>query len=96
MDDEEEFKCYCGDWPYTNAHFIVDDIRTHVCADLPLYRELQGKQYCVLHYPHKNKASDFKKVFEERIDAELWDFRMAYFPEVLHFDKKEFTVAADF
>jgi len=96
MNEKQPFKCHCGDWPFRNAHFIVDDIRKDVCRDLPFYGEIEGKKYCVLHYPHKSKAADFQKVLKERIAADLWDFRMAYFPQVFQLKNKTLAAAADF
>lgn len=96
MSDEKTFVCYCGDWRFKNAHFVVDDIRKDVCRDLPLYGEIDGKEYCVLHYPNDKKASDFKAVFQERVDNDCWDFRMVYFPELLEYESQEFQIKADF
>src|ERR1700687_2239964 len=92
----KNFVCYCGDWRFRNAHFVVDEIREKVCGDLPFYGELEGKQYCVLHYPHESKADDFKQVFDARVAEKTWDFRMVYFPEPFRDEKKEFTSEADF
>lgn len=78
MSEKEAFSCYCGDWPFRNAHFIVDDIRRDVCRELRFYGEIEGKKYCVLHYPHKSKADDFKRLFEQRMASDSWDFRMVY------------------
>src|SRR5438067_9452544 len=96
MMSEETFICYCGEWRFTNAQFVVDEIRKDVCRDLPFYGELDGKRYCVLHYPQKSKADDFRPVFEARVGADNWDFRMVYFPECLQYENKEFRVNADF
>lgn len=96
MSDEEIFVCYCGDWRFKNAYFVIADIRKDVCRDLPFYGEIDGKEYCVLHYPHKKKANDFKAVFQERIDNDSWDFRMVYFPESIEYENREFQINADF
>jgi uncharacterized protein YjbI with pentapeptide repeats len=96
MDGKEKFICYCGDWRFRNAHFVIDDIRTDVCRELPLYGEIDGKQYCVLHYPHKDKAKDFEVVFQARIDSGKWDFRMVYFPQSILHESKEFQISANF
>jgi hypothetical protein len=58
MSDEETFTCHCGEWRFKNADDIVDDIRRDVCRDLPFYGEIEGKKYCVLHYPSKDKVQD--------------------------------------
>jgi len=93
---EEKFICHCGEWRFRNAHFVVDEIRKDVCRDLPFYAELEGKKYCVLHYPHVSKANDFRPVLQSRIDANDCDFRMVYFPEPLRYENQEFNTHADF
>lgn len=93
---QETFECYCGEWRFRNAYFVVDEIREHVCRDLPFYGELDGEKYCVLHYPDKSKASDFRRVFQTRTESNDWDFRMVYFPERLEYENQEFKTNADF
>src|SRR4028118_64244 len=96
MSDDEPFICYCGNWRFKNAFFVIDDIRKDVCRDLPFYGEIDGRKYCVLHYPNKSKANDFKAIFQERIDNDDWDFRMVFFPESIKYEKEEFPIDADF
>jgi uncharacterized protein YjbI with pentapeptide repeats len=96
MSETQKFTCYCGEWRFKNASFLKDEIREAVCRDLPFYAENDGKEYCVLHYPTKDKAGDFRPVLQERIDNGLWDFRMVYFPEVIEYDGRDFHVAVDF
>lgn len=96
MPVEGKFNCHCGNWRFRNAHFVIDEIREAVCRDLPFYGEIDGKEYCVLHYPQKTKAADFRRVFQERIENDNWDFRMVYFPELLQYENKEFQIAANF
>lgn len=79
---------------FPDWHF--DRIRKDVCQDLPCYGEVAEKQYCVLHYPSKDKAEDFEKVFRQRIDEGKWDFRMAWFPIKLDFENETFTHHAQF
>lgn len=93
---EEKFKCYCGDWRFKNAFFVIDDVREKVCRDLPFYRELDNKQYCVFHYPSKDKFEDFEVIFQERLKEDVWDFRMVYFPKALTYQNEEFNKSADF
>lgn len=99
MSINNDFICHCADWRFTYAFFIVDHIREKVCRDLPFYGEIDGKKYCVLHYPSKSKTADFDKIYQERIKEENWDFRMVYFPSQIKFgleDKKEFHNDANF
>ena len=91
-----KFQCHCGDWRFKNAFFVVDEVREKVCRDLLFYGEVDGKQYCVLHYPSKDKVEDFELVFQERIKEDSWDFRMVYFPKNLKYENEEFNKTADF
>lgn len=77
---QSTFKCHCADWKFKNAFFIVDEVREKVCRDLPFYAEKDGKRYCVLHYPDKEKAADFLPIYEARLKEDYWDFRMVFFP----------------
>ncbi len=96
MRDDVKFKCHCGDWRFKNAFWVVEDTREKICRDLPFYGEVEGKQYCVLHYPSKEKADDFELVFQERIKEDKWDFGMVYFPKSLTYENEEFNNDADF
>lgn len=87
---KDSFRCHCADSRFKNGHFIVDDVRKKVCRDLPFYRELDGKEYCVLHYPGQDKIDDFTSVFEERIQENEWDFGMVYFPKAILYENEEF------
>ena len=57
-----------------------DEFRS-VCEELPFYAEKEGKQYCVLHFPSKDKEDDFRKAAESKLEEEDFDFRGVYFPE---------------
>src|SRR5262249_17464435 len=43
------FVCDCEEWMRT------------ACAGEGYYKEREGKRYCVLHYPSKEKAEDFQQ-----------------------------------
>ncbi len=96
MANKEKFVCYCADWRFKNAHFVVYEVRKNVCRGLPSYGEIDGKQYCVLHYPSKGKVDDFEKVYQQRAKDDNWDFRMVYFPNRIEREKQEFSINADF
>ncbi len=89
-------KCHCGEWRFKNAFFVVDQIREEVCRDLPIYGEIDGKHYCVLHYPSKEKVSDFQTVLHERLQEEGWNFKMVYFPSSLKYEREVFEKDANF
>lgn len=46
---------------------------------------MDGKEYCVLHSPQREKLSEFLDVYENRIKAEKTDFRYVYFPNDIFF-----------
>ncbi|MEZ5425141.1 MAG: pentapeptide repeat-containing protein [Pyrinomonadaceae bacterium] len=96
MSENENFKCFCGEWRFKNAFFVIDEVREKVCRDLPCYGEVDGKEYCVLHYPKKDKFEDFNDIFLERIEEDVWDFRIVYFPQKLNYEREEFSKNADF
>ena len=85
------FVCHCADSKVRFPDWHFDEIRKDVCQDLPFYGEADGKQYCLLHYPSKDKVEDFQKVFQQRIDQGKWDFRMVWFPAKLDFENQTFT-----
>ncbi len=94
--EDLKFKCHCGDWRFKNAFSEVDDIRDKVCRDLPFYGKQEGKEYCVLHFPEKDKVEDFEIVIKERLNEDIWDFRMVYFPKSLSYEREEFVKRANF
>src|SRR5437899_1430746 len=51
-----------------------------VCAEERFYREHEGRRYCVLHFPGKDKVEDFEAAFLKKIRNEDFDFRGVYFP----------------
>jgi len=55
------------------------------CGGMPFYRELEGRRYCVLHYPAKDKSADFKTALERKLNQKDFDFRGVWFPEEVDF-----------
>jgi len=44
------------------------------CKGEPYYRARGGKRYCVLHYPSKEKAVEFKSALRRKLEAKDFDF----------------------
>jgi uncharacterized protein YjbI with pentapeptide repeats len=77
--------CYCGEKVPNN---LKDEIRNQVCQDLRPYKIHNGKPYCVLHYPDLDKVNEFSKVFQERCEKKLSNFRAVWFPVEVNFSDK--------
>lgn len=82
-DPETGFVCGCEAWMRT-------------CSGEAFYGEHSGNQYCVLHYPGKEKHSDFQKRLQRKLDSKDFDFRGVWFPDELPFSKVDFSTRADF
>ncbi len=81
---ESDFVCGCVRWMRS------------ACAGEPGYQEYEGKRYCVLHFPSKEKAPDFKKVFQRKLENKDFNFAGVWFPDEVSFAKVEFGTKADF
>jgi uncharacterized protein YjbI with pentapeptide repeats len=55
------------------------------CTGEPGFADSEGKSYCVLHYPAKNKLLEFKEAIDRKINAEEFNFRGVWFPEKTSF-----------
>ncbi len=77
-DNGENFLCHCGGNIWLAEKTC--SIRPKVCRDLPKYGEIDGKSYCVLHFPSAGKVADFIPVFAQRWEDENFDFRGVWFP----------------
>jgi hypothetical protein len=71
------------------------------CQGQTHYAEHEGKRYCVLHYPNKDKADDADKAFQfavsEKLQVKDFNFAGVYFPEHLDdFASIVFDTEADF
>jgi hypothetical protein len=51
------------------------------CEKLDFYREHEGQQYCVLHYPGDDKEKDFKSARESKLANRDYDFSGTIFPQ---------------
>jgi hypothetical protein len=81
---ETSFVCDCFEW-----------VRS-ACAGQPFYREHEGKRYCVLHFPGKEKSADFQKAFQRKIDGNDFNFSGVWFPSEIQFSNFDFTTSVDF
>lgn len=61
------------------------------CRGLPFYKEHQGEQYCVLHYPGKEKSEDFVVAIRKKLEAKDFNFRGVWFPNPISFAGFEFS-----
>ena len=51
------------------------------CTGEPKFADYEGKSYCVLHYPAKDKLLEFKEAIDRKVEAEDFNFRGVWFPE---------------
>lgn len=80
----DEFVCDC-DWIFRTA-----------CQGLSFYKEYQGKRYCVLHYPGKEKSADFIVALRKKLEAKDFTFHGVRFLDSISFAGVEFGAGAFF
>lgn len=66
------------------------------CAGEQFYQEHEGKRYCVLHFPGKEKSADFKKALQRKLENKDLYFRDVWFPDPLSFSNFGFGAKANF
>jgi hypothetical protein len=66
------------------------------CAGEAFYKAHEGKRYCVLHFPDREKSEDFSRALKRKLENEEFDFRGVSFPEKVSFKGFEFGSDADF
>src|SRR5947209_10092050 len=66
------------------------------CKGLPFYKKHEGKRYCVLHYPGKDKGSAFDEVLKRKLEDKDFDFRGVWFPHAINFENITFTAPTFF
>src|SRR5216684_2397704 len=81
---ESAFVCDCEDWMLA------------ACECESFYAEHEGKRYCVLHFPGKEKSADFQRAFQRKLDNKDFNLCGVWFPDELSFSEFEFSAAADF
>jgi hypothetical protein len=52
------------------------------CEDLTFYKEYEGKRYCVLYYPSKEKEADFKIALQKKLKAKDFNFHGMWVPSL--------------
>lgn len=72
-----------------------DDMRS-ACKGLAFFRKYEGKSYCVLHYPGKDKSTPFSEVLKKKLAAQDFDFQGVWFVDDIDFSNFQFTKEADF
>src|SRR5713226_4355584 len=83
-ESESAFVCHC------------EELMRSACAGEPFYKEHEGKRYCVLHFPGKEKSADFEQALQRKLENENFDFRGVWFPDKPPFERFEFTTTANF
>ncbi|HWS87073.1 MAG TPA: pentapeptide repeat-containing protein [Pyrinomonadaceae bacterium] len=78
------FVCACDKWARS------------ACEGLPFFKKHQGRPYCVLHYPARDKVAAFDEVLQRKLDAGDFDFCGVWFPTNAKFGKFRFNAPADF
>lgn len=66
------------------------------CEGERFFREDKGKTYCVLHYPGKEKIAEFESTLRRKLGRNDFNFRGAWFPADVSFDRLEINAKADF
>ena len=68
----------------------IDQTCRTACEGLPFYASHEGKAYCVLHYPgSEDKALDFEKIVNQKVENNDYNFRGAWFPYSTGFLERE-------
>src|SRR6266404_222324 len=84
--------------PETESAFVCDCDRwgRSACAGEPFYKEQEGKRYCILHFPGKDKGAYFQRALQRKLDNKDFNFRGVWFPDEMRFAGFAFTGNADF
>jgi len=84
--------------PGSVTSFVCDcDERIRpACSSEAFYKEYEGKRYCVLHYPGKEKRDAFNDVVKRKLDAGDFDFRGVWFHDKANFIEFHFKSEAEF
>lgn len=81
---DSAFVCDCNEW-FRSA-----------CEGEHFYKEHEGKRYCVLHFPGKEKSTEFEAARKTKIENKDFDFVGAWFPDEVSFAEVDFTTEARF
>jgi uncharacterized protein YjbI with pentapeptide repeats len=83
---DSPFVCECG-----------EESRS-ACAGEPFYQSHEGKRYCVLHFPGREKSASFNEALKRKLGIFNFNFRGVWFPDKLSFGHFHFVASmeADF
>lgn len=81
---EAEFVCACEEWMRS------------ACASESFFREYQGRNYCVLHYPGQDKITAFNSAMQNKLELKDFNFCGVWFPEGVSFSRFQFSAPTDF
>jgi hypothetical protein len=84
--------------PVVKAPFVCSCPRMarSACVGEPSYGEVDGKAYCVLHYPGKKDEARFRNAIKRKLAKHNFNFRGVWFHETQRFSRVEFTGPANF
>lgn len=82
----------------SSTDFICDcsNEARSACQDEPFFKEYEGKRYCVLHYPAKDKLEPFRTVLKRKLVDSDFNFNGTWFPEAANFENFHFNGVVDF
>jgi hypothetical protein len=84
--------------PEPKSDFVCDSTGWQIsaCVGEPPYKDHEGKRYCVLHFPGKEKTADFEAALRRKLENANFDFEGVWFPDRVAFGKFEFNGDANF
>ncbi|HVG33018.1 MAG TPA: pentapeptide repeat-containing protein [Pyrinomonadaceae bacterium] len=72
-----------------------DWLARSACAGEPLYREHDGKHYCVFHFPGTEKSAPFYQAMQRKLSRDDYNFSGVFFPDPVFFTE-DFKKVANF
>ena len=61
-------------------------VSNSACAKQGFFREYEGKNYCVLHYPSPDKSVAFHEALIKKLEAKDFNFNAVWFPDTTNFE----------
>jgi uncharacterized protein YjbI with pentapeptide repeats len=82
----------------SESDFVCDceELMRSACLAEPFYKEHEGKRYCVLHFPGKEKSAEFVKAMERKLEANDFSFNGVWFPSKITFTNYRISNHANF
>ena len=66
------------------------------CVQETFYKDNEGKRYCVLHFPGKEKSADFERALQRKVRNKDFNFRGVWFSDDLVLPDLAFDLEVDF